>query len=149
KTTLRPGKDKAAFVTFDHVFELKQDYTDDPIILTKAISRTLAGGGTRLYDALYFVIQNKLDTPEQRKAIILITDGDDRSSRHSPEEVLELAQRFNVSIYAISMNALGMRPAAAADGDAVLDMLTKETGGISMFPTRIEKLSSNFERIAS
>jgi Ca-activated chloride channel family protein len=149
QTSLRPHFDRAAVVTFDHVFEVRQDYTDDPYLLAVSLSHIIAGGGTRLYDALYFVIQNKLSGDERRKAVILLTDGDDKSSRRSPEDVADLAQRNNVSIYAISMNSLGVKPEAFDRSDAALDSLSRETGGLSLFPTRLESLSSNFEKIVN
>jgi len=146
--TLRPGRDKAALVTFDHSFELQQDYTDDPALLTRAVKRMHAGGGTRLYDALYFVVQNKFNGPDARKVIVLITDGDDKSSRRSPQDVVDLARRNNVSIYAISMNAVGTVREGADRSDEILRMLASETGGDGFFPKKLEKLASNFERIA-
>jgi Ca-activated chloride channel family protein len=146
--TVRRARDKAALVTFDHTFELQQDFTDDSSLLAKAVWRIHAGGGTRLYDALYFVMQSKLNGPEDRKVVILITDGDDKSSRRSLQEVVDLARRNNVSIYAISMNALGVAHEGSDHSDDVLRMLTSETGGDGYFPRKLEKLSSNFERIA-
>jgi Ca-activated chloride channel family protein len=117
-------------------------------LLAKAVWRIHAGGGTRVYDALYFVMQSKLNGPEDRKVVILITDGDDKSSRRSLQEVVDLARRNNVSIYAISMNALGVAHEGSDHSDDVLRMLTSETGGDGYFPRKLEKLSSNFERIA-
>ena len=145
---VRPARDKAAIVTFDHVFELLHDYTDDPAVLSAAVRRIHVGGGTRLYDALYFVIQEKLSGPEERKVVVVITDGDDKSSRRSPQEVVELAHRNDVSIYAISMNALGQKKESAVRSDEVLRVLATETGGMGLFPTKLDKLSSNFQRIA-
>lgn len=149
QTTLRRGRDKAALVTFDHIFELQQDYTDDPAVLTTAVRHIFAAGGTRLYDALHFVIENKLSGPEERKVIVLITDGDDKSSVRSPEEVVDLAHRNNVSIYAISMNALGTRWNHSEESDRVLKLLTSQTGGTGFFPTKLENLESSFQKIAN
>ncbi len=149
QATLRRNRDKAALVTFDYDFELRQDYTDDPAALSTALRHIIAGGGTRLYDALYFVIQNKLNGAEGRKAIILITDGDDKSSRRSPQEVIDLAHRNGVAIYAVSMNALGMQWSASERSDEVLKVLASETGGIGLFPKKLDKLTLTFEKIAN
>jgi Ca-activated chloride channel homolog len=145
--TLRPGRDKAALVTFDHFFVVQQDYTSDPTVLATAVRRLRSGGGTRLYDALHFVMQEKLMGTEERKVIILITDGDDKSSRRSPQEVVDLAQRSNVSIYAVSINGLGVQRGESVRSDRVLEMLTSETGGKAFFPSRLDKVVSDFKQI--
>jgi Ca-activated chloride channel family protein len=145
--TLRRRRDKAALITFEYSFKLQQDYTDDPGLLETAVRKIIAGGGTRLYDALHFSIQEKLAGSEDRKVIILITDGEDRSSRRSPQEVVDLAQRNNVSIYSVSMNGLGMERHQSDQSDRVLDMLASETGGRAFFPTKLENMASDFKQI--
>ena len=144
--TLRRRLDKAALVTFEYSFKLQQDYTDDPGLLATALRKVIAGGGTRLYDALHFAIQERLVGSEDRKVIILITDGDDKSSRRSPQEVVDFAQQNNVSIYAVSMNGLGRRD-PSDQSDRILDMLASETGGRAFFPTKLENMASDFKQI--
>jgi VWFA-related protein len=146
--TLRRGRDKAAMLTFDTGIELHQDFTDDANLLAEAIARTRAGGGTRLYDAVHFVIQEKLAAPNERKIVVLLTDGDDNSSRHSAYDVVQLAQRNNVSIYAISTNAIGTRWTGSERSDADIAMLSSETGGKAFFPSKLEKLSVHFKALA-
>jgi VWFA-related protein len=148
-TAVRPGRDQAALVTFDHDIEVQQDYTDNQAALASRAGRVIAGGGTRLYDALHFVIEHKLNGPQERKLVVLITDGDDQKSRRSPEEVIDLAQRNNVAIYAISMNALGVKPKESDRSDQILEMLAAETGGKGFFPRKLEKLASSFCDIAN
>ena len=149
QTTLRPGRDKAALFTFDTVLELQQDFTDDPAVLDQAVGRIRAGGGTRLYDALHFVMTEKLSGAQGRKVIVLVSDGDDNSSKHSAEEVVELAQRNNVSIYAISTNAIGFRWPGADRSDGTIGMLSSETGGRAFFPNKVEKLSEYFKKLGN
>jgi VWFA-related protein len=146
--TLQRGRDKAALFTFDHVIELRQDYTDDVELLDEKLKRIRAGGGTRVYDALQFALEQKLAGPEERKIIVLISDGEDKSSRSSPREIVELAQRNDVTIYAISMNSLGVRRDKLDQSDTALAFLASETGGTAYFPTKLEKLSRNFKDIA-
>jgi len=145
--TLRRGRDKAAVFTFDHVIEMRQDFTDDPLALASTIKAIAAGGGTRMYDALHSVISNKLAGPEERKVLILITDGDDKSSRRTPDDVVEAAQRNDVSIYSISVNALGFFRTGTEESDGALDRLALETGGMSFFPKKVERLEGDFRRI--
>jgi VWFA-related protein len=148
-TTIRRGRDKAAVFTFDTSIDLQQDYTDDPVLLAKAVRRTRAGGGTRLYDALHHAVIEKLAGPDERKVIILITDGDDNSSRTSAQEVLDAAQRNSVSIYTISMNALGLRLGDTTRGDWILDKFATETGGKAFFPIKLKDFSEYFKRIST
>src|SRR4029450_205071 len=122
--------------------------TDDPALLATAVRRTLAGGGTRLYDALHFVIESKLAGPEVRKVVIVITDGDDKSSRHSPKDVIDVALRNGVSVYSVSVNALGILPSSSPQSDSVLDMLSSETGGAAFFPKKVERFSAIFTKIS-
>jgi Ca-activated chloride channel family protein len=145
--TLRRGRDKAAVFTFDHVIEMRQDFTDDPLVLAGTIKAIVAGGGTRMYDALYSVISNKLSGPDERKVVILVTDGDDKSSRRTPDEVVEVALRNDVSIYSISVNALGFFRTGTEQSDGMLDRLALETGGMSFFPKKVEKLAGDFKKI--
>jgi Ca-activated chloride channel homolog len=147
--SLRRGRDKAALISFDHAFQLKQKYTDDPALLSAALRHIIAGGGTRLYDALYFAIQDQLSGQEERKVIVLLTDGDDNASRRSPRDIIDLARRNNVSIYTISMNSLGTKPDDSNRSDDILKLLAAETGGIGYFPTKLGKLPSVFQTIAT
>ena len=144
---LKPNHDKAAVFTFDSSIDLQQDFTDDSSRLAKAIIHTRAGGGTRLYDALTTVIQQKLTGNDERKVIVLLTDGDDNSSRSSVQQVVAAAQLDGVTIYAISMNALGLRSDDSDRGDRILKKITNETGGEAFFPVKIKDLPAQFKRI--
>jgi VWFA-related protein len=149
-STLRPGSDKAAVFAFDSVVELLADYTDDVHSLTGAVGKTHSGGGTRLYDALYFVLSGTFGAREGRRGIILLTDGDDNSSRVSPQEVVEAAQRRNVAIYAISVNAIEAPPLRdPKHSDGILEMFASETGGRAFFPKDAKQLSSYFQAISN
>src|SRR5262245_3315132 len=149
---LRRNRDKAAVFTFDSSIDLRQDYTDDLAQLGQSLIHTHAGGGTRLYDALSVALREKLTGTEERKAIILLTDGNDNSSRSSPQQVVAAAQRDSVSIYAISMNGHGMmntgiRPEDADRCDKLLGMFSEETGGKAFFPATLKDLPKYFKRI--
>src|SRR5437879_6995637 len=104
-STLRRGKDKALVISFDSGVDLLQDYTDDPEMLSDAVRKIRAGGGTSLYDAIYLAVNEKLTNQPGRRVLILISDGDDNSSRTSLTETLEVAQKNFVTIYGISTNS--------------------------------------------
>ena len=92
-STLHRGKDKAMVIGFDSGVELVQDFTDDTEVLAEKIRTIRAGGGTSLYDAIYLAINEKLskESDQRRKVLILISDGDDNSSRLSRTETMDLA----------------------------------------------------------
>jgi len=146
-TILRQNRDKAAVFTFDSTIDLHQDFTDDRSRLARAVVRTRAGGGTRLYDALINVIQQKLTGREERKVIVLLTDGDDNSSKSSVQQVVAAAQRNDVTMYTISMNAVGLALDDAQRCDRILKMFAQQTGGEAFFPSSFKALPSQFKRI--
>jgi VWFA-related protein len=147
-TTLRRGKDRGLVITFDSGVDLLQDYTDDPEVLANAVRRMRAGGGTALYDALYLAATEKLAGQSGRRVIILISDGDDNSSRISMTETLETAQRNDVAIYTISTNGTtGSRSREQERGDRVLKRFSDETGGRMFSPFKLQELTEDFLNI--
>lgn len=127
---LRPGKDRACVVAFDSGAYLAQDFTDDANVLANTVSGLTAAGGTSLFDAIYKTSRDKLSgTDEARRVILLITDGDDTTSRATISQAVEMALKNNVTIYALRLpdeNSLNVRDLR---GRPVLDRLTEATGG--------------------
>lgn len=146
---IRPGEDKAMVVSFDSTAELVSDLTDDTAQLAKAIRNLRPGGGTSLYDAIYFACKEKLmgDQPRDkfRRALVVLTDGEDNDSRMSREQALEMAQKADVVIYTISTNITRI----PTDGDKVLRYFAEETGGLAFFPFKSQDLAQSFENIAN
>lgn len=149
QSVLRPKNDRMMLVSFDSAAELVSDLTNDMKALEKGIKGMHPGGGTSLYDAVYFASKEKLmmDQPRDkfRRAMIIISDGDDTQSRYTRDQALEMAQKADVVIYAISTNT----KRDDLDGDKVLRYLTDETGGQAFFPFKVEDLDQNFENIAN
>lgn len=149
QSVVRPGADKLMLVTFDNVTEMVSDLTDDVRALESGIKRIRPGGGTNMFDAIYFAAKEKLmmDRPHDkfRRAMIIISDGDDTGSRMTRDQALEMAQKADVVIYAISTNI----KREDSDGDKILKYLTEETGGQAFFPFKISDLDQNFENIAN
>ena len=148
-SVIRPRQDKAMIVSFDSSAELVSDLVDDPEKLANAVRSLRPGGGTALYDALYFACRDKLqqDQPRHkfRRAVIIVSDGDDNQSRVSRDQALEMAQKADAVIYCISTNISRIE----ADGDKVLKYLAVETGGQAFFPFKAEDLAQSFENIAN
>lgn len=148
-SVIRRGQDRAMLVSFDSSAELVADLIDDPEKLAEGIRSLRPGGGTALYDALYYACRDKLqlDKPRYRfrRAVIVVSDGDDNQSRVSRDQALEMAQKADAVIYCISTNITRIE----SDGDKVLKYLSQETGGQSFFPFKAEDLAQSFENIAN
>jgi VWFA-related protein len=148
-SVIRPKEDRAMIVSFDTSAELVSDLIDDPEKLAKSIRNLRPGGGTALYDAIYFACRDRLqqDQPRHkfRRAVIIVTDGDDNQSRVTRDQALEMAQKADAVIYAISTNISRIE----GDGDKVLRYLTTETGGQAFFPFKVQDLAQDFENIAN
>lgn len=146
---IRPRYDKAFVIGFDTTPEVTQDFSDDAEALSRGVRMLRAGGGTAMYDAIYFACRDKLMQVDKgqiatRRAIILLSDGEDNQSRVSREEAVEMAQRAEVIIYAISTNTSGL----VSRGDKVLKHFAEETGGRAFFPFKIEDVSNAFMEIS-
>jgi VWFA-related protein len=146
---LRPRQDRAMVLSFDTAVELVSDLTDDQEKLATAIRSLRAGGGTSMYDSIFFACRDKLmqDQPRHkfRRAIILLGDGEDNQSRYTREQSLEMAQKADVVIFTISTNITRVD----TDGDKVLRYLASETGGLSFFPFKVQDLVQSFENISN
>ncbi len=149
RTVMRAHLDKALLVRFDTRAELVTDLVDDPAKLEAGLRELRPGGGTALYDAIYYACRDKLalDQPRTkfRRAIVIVSDGDDNQSDYTRDQALEMAQKADVVIYAISTNSSG----AGTEGDKVLRYFTSETGGRAFFPFQVEDMEQSFENIAN
>jgi Ca-activated chloride channel family protein len=145
--TVRPRYDKAFVVGFDVTPEVTQDFTDNTELLSHGVRELRAGGGTAMYDAVYFACRDKLlrtqQTMQVRKAIILLSDGDDNQSHVTREEAIDMAQRAGVIIYTISTNITG----GSNRGDKVLERIADATGGRAFFPFQLRDVASAFSEI--
>src|SRR5579885_1149358 len=128
-------------------FKIEQEAAIE--LLNSAIRSLRPGGGTSLYDAIFFACRDKLqqDQPKHkfRRALIVVSDGEDNQSRYTRDQALEMAQKADAVIYAISTDITRTE----TDGDKVLRYLTQETGGRAFFPFKVEDLAQSFENIAN
>jgi VWFA-related protein len=145
--TIRRGYDEAFVVGFDVTPEVVQDFTDNTESLSIGVRGLRAGGGTAMYDALYFACRDKLLKHEQthqvRRAIILLSDGEDNQSHVTREEAIEMAERAETIVYTISTNISGMKGA----GDKTLERIADATGGRAFFPFQMREVSDAFSSI--
>ncbi len=145
-SVIRP-KDKAFVIGFDTTPEVTQDMTSNPELLANGVRMLRPGGGTALWDAIYYACRDKLmktqETSAVRRAIILLTDGADNQSHVTREEAVEMAQRAEVIIYAISTNVSGN----LGRDDKNLEKVAEATGGRAFFPFKIEDVAQKFMEI--
>jgi Ca-activated chloride channel homolog len=151
---LRP-QDLAQVVDFDSRVEVLQDFTSRIDDLERAIRATSAGGSTSLNNALYISLKElaKLKPRSadevRRRAIIVLSDGEDTSSLVSYEEVLELAKRSEISIYTIALQSKDApQTKGFREAEFTLRQFAQETGGRAFFPLRVEDLKDVYGRIA-
>ena len=152
--TLRP-QDNAQIMQFNDRTTILQDFVADHPKLEAAISRTEAAGPTALHNALYVALKElekqKTQAELRRRAIVLLSDGEDTASLVSDEQVLDLARKTEINIYAISL-----RPRHMSDRNSVrfsqaahlLTALTQDTGGQVHFPNSLSELDAVYDRIA-
>jgi Ca-activated chloride channel family protein len=144
---IRTGFDKAFVMGFNSSQELTQDFTDNVPQLSQGVHSLRDGGGTALYDAIYHACHDKLlreqsDRP-LRKALIILSDGDDNQSEYTLAQAVEMAQRAEVIIYAISTDDSGL----ILRGDKNLEKLAAATGGRAFFPFKVKDIKNSFAAI--
>jgi VWFA-related protein len=143
---VRPNSDMAFVVGFDSLSDLTQDFTDNTDMLARGVRVLRPGGGTALHDAVFQASEKLAKAPirgPSRRAIILLSDGDDNQSRHLREEAIAAALRAEVIIYVISTNITG----SDKKGDKILMRYAEATGGRVFFPLRIEEVANAFAEI--
>jgi Ca-activated chloride channel homolog len=155
-TVVRLRKDKAAFMTFDNEINLVQDFTDKLDLLDKAVDKVKkVGSQTALYDAIWQFSDEKLRNAPGRRVIVLVTDGDDTFSKADLNDAIDIAQRTETTIFAISTKEgfLGAVPGVEAGtvkdkGDKYLERLCEETGGEAFFTGDQFALEKSFKKIS-
>ncbi len=145
---LRPRTDRAFVMGFDFKPYITQDYTNDPDALEAGVNKLQPSGGTALFDSVYTACRDKLlsAAPAQalvRKALILVSDGNDNLSRAYLDDAIKMCQRAQAEVYTISTNTGPSRDR----GDDTLSKIALATGGTPFFPQRIEDISKEFDAI--
>lgn len=144
---IRPKTDRAFVLAFDEQWDVTQDFTGDIDKLRTGVRVIKAGGGTAMWDAVYFACRDKLMKEQAsgsvRRAIILISDGEDNQSRVYRQEAIDMAQRAEVIIYTISTSLVERH----TKGDDDLRALADATGGRAFFPVKLDDVVSAFNDI--
>jgi len=156
QTVVRPKRDRVLFATFDDQVTLRQDFTDRLELLDRAVfAIKKTGEKTALYDAIWHFCDEKMRSAQGRRALIVITDGDDTYSRADINDAIDIAQRTETTLFAISTKAglsgavPGVESGQVKDkGDKDLVRLCEETGGTAFFTGDMLSLERSFTKIA-
>ncbi|MEK6406062.1 MAG: VWA domain-containing protein [Acidobacteriota bacterium] len=151
-TTYR-RRDKVLMASFDSAVELHQDFTDNQELLIRALRKLKAGGYTKLFDGVYRIIEEKmanLPDSEARRIIVIMSDGEDTASEHTLRDAIEMAQRYDVTIFGISTkNFKGISSGMVENADdKELRRLCEETGGQILLPSQKAELFRAFTQVA-
>ncbi|HEY3039311.1 MAG TPA: VWA domain-containing protein [Pyrinomonadaceae bacterium] len=156
QTVVRERKDQVLFATFDHEINLRQDFTNKVDLLDRAVSSVKkTGDQTALFDAVWQFCDEKLRTVAGRRVLVVITDGEDTYSRANIRDAIDIAQRTETTIFAISTKAgfvstvPGVEAGEVKDQkDRALTTLAEETGGVAFFTGDMLSLERSFNKIS-
>jgi Ca-activated chloride channel family protein len=156
-TVTRTRKDQAAFVTFDDEVKLRQDFTKNLDLLERAIDGVKKPGTqTSLFDAIWQFCDEKMrGVSSPRRALVVITDGDDTYSRARLDDAISIAQKTDTIIFAISTKGgftgsavPGVEAGTVSDaGDKELQQLAERTGGRAFYTGDMLALERAFKKI--
>src|SRR5436190_3211218 len=157
QTVIRPRRDRVLFATFDDQITLRQDFTDRLELLDRAVFAVKkTGEKTALYDAIWQFCDEKMRSAQGRRALVIITDGDDTYSRADINDAIDIAQRTETTLFAISTKSglTGTVPGVEAGtvkdhGDKGLERLCDETGGMAFFTGDMLALERSFTKVAN
>jgi len=144
------------FATFDHEIKLRQDFTDKLDLIDRAVFGVKkTGDQTALFDAVWQFCDEKLRSAAGRRVLVVITDGEDTYSRANIRDAIDIAQRTETTVFAISTKAgfLSTVPGVEAGqvkdkGDKDLVKLAEETGGAAFFTGDMLSLERSFTKIS-
>ena len=168
-------KDLAFLISFDAEVDLLQDFTNNPRELRVAMIKTKIGGGspqggissipgvgqgpipaghdaccTHLYDAVYLAAKDRLSSEVGRKAMIILTDGEDEGSKVKPREAMETAQKADAMVYVLLIADRGIHGMYQGFGAGEMKKLAEETGGrVIDVGNKYDKLKQAFDQISA
>src|SRR6185436_3727010 len=155
-TVVKLRKDRVLFATFDDQINLRQDFTDRLDLLDKAVfSVKKMGKQTALFDAVWQFCDEKMRSVPGRRVLLLVTDGEDTYSRANIRDAIDIAQRTETTIFAISTKAGFLATVPGVEAGQVADKkdkdlltLAEETGGTAFFTGDMLSLERSFTRIS-
>jgi Ca-activated chloride channel family protein len=156
QTVVKPRKDRVLFGTFDDEIKLRQDFTDKLDLLDKAVYGVKEmGKQTALFDAVWQFCDEKMRSVPGRRVLLVVTDGEDTYSRANLRDAIDIAQRTETTIFAISTKAGFLSTVPGVEAGQVSDKkdkdlmtLSEETGGMAFFTGDMLSLERSFTKIS-
>jgi VWFA-related protein len=150
-------QDQVFLIGFNEEVELLQDYTSDVDEVSDALENVVVTGGTALYDAIYLGIQKAHSGSKPKKAVVVITDGEDRDSYYKLDELVAKVQESDVQVFSVGLlddvpeKSLFGRWSRSAPEKAhdVLVRISEETGGKAFFPNKLTDIHTVVAEIAT
>jgi VWFA-related protein len=140
--------DEVFIVNFNDEAFLDADFTDSVRLLEEGLEKIDARGGTALYDAVDLSLEHLEKGRENKKVLLVITDGEDNASRLTLESIVKTVQQSGVMIYTVGLvggeNARSQRRAKRA-----LEEISKASGGITFFPNNLDEVQNIATQIAN
>ena len=141
--------DEYFLIAFNSRAQLLMDRTRDGEAVLNKLTLVQPKHNTALYDAVYLGIERVTRGSHQKKAVLIISDGQDNSSRYNFGEVRRLLKEADVTVYGVGiMDGSDAGSALGMQGQAFLDELAGVTGGKSFYPQTSVEMDEIFERIA-
>jgi Ca-activated chloride channel family protein len=145
------------FITFKGDVRLEEGFTRDVEDINDALENVIVSGGTALYDAIYLALDKASEGSELKKSVVVFTDGEDKDSYYSHEDLLEKVEESDVQLYIVAFLDKDLTPSGGFFGifksarekiQQAIKVIPENTGGEAFFPKRIEELSEIFRAIA-
>jgi len=145
------------FVAFKDEVRLEQNFTRDVEDIYDALDNVIISGGTALYDAIYLAVDKALQGNEPKKIVIVFTDGEDKDSYYSHQELLEKVEESDVQLYIVAFldsdlsrggGFFGVFKSAREKIQQKIRDIPQSTGGEAFFPDEISQLNEVFHTIA-
>jgi Ca-activated chloride channel homolog len=137
-------QDETFIVHFDDTARIDRDFTDSIPALEEALAGVKPFGQTAIFDALILALEHMENAKHLKKAILLITDGVDNSSKHTMSEAIEATKRSRVAVYTVGL--LSMSGGQKAE-DALIH-IAEASGGHAYFPNDVDEARLYMERVA-
>jgi Ca-activated chloride channel family protein len=145
------------FVRFDDEVELEEDFTQEVDDLRDAIGNVVVKGGTALYDAIYLAVDKAQNGSEPKKVLVVFTDGEDKDSYYTSEELMDKVQEADTQIFIVafldkqlkkSRGFFGVFKSKKEKVENEISQIAEITGAKAYFPDDINELNGIFESIA-
>ncbi|HEV3469420.1 MAG TPA: VWA domain-containing protein [Pyrinomonadaceae bacterium] len=141
-------RDEYFLIGFNNRAQLLLDRTRDSDALLNKLTFVQTRGQTALYDATYLGVERVTRGAHQKRAVLLISDGQDNSSRYTFSELRRLLKETDVIIYAVGIVSDHDETTLGYGGRAILEELAGVSGGKAFFPSTSAEMNDTFERIA-